>query len=133
MERRNCAYTIGSWKEVLMYDGDVMTYQKVHKEGYTIELSCDISDERMEIQVLPVEQNKKRKFDIVKNTVIDLNDNGERWEGSLFNKQSFGFGKVYDSTGKLKYRGYMYEGKKVCFGEEYYEGGKEIEYNSSQK
>ena len=48
-----------------------------------------------------------------------ISEDGSRWEGDWFNEQPFGFGSVYDGEGNRIYSGFMFEGKKVGFGEEY--------------
>ena len=67
------------------------------------------------------------------NEIIDLNEEGRRWEGGELNGKPFGFGREYSEEGNLVYEGFVFEGKKVCFGKEYnddvnnnclmYEGG----------
>ena len=57
-----------------------------------------------------------------------MNDNGERWEGDSFRGEPFGYGCFYDENNKLIYCGYVFQGKKVCYGEEYYPESNTIEY-----
>ena len=67
------------------------------------------------------------------NEIIDLNEEGRRWEGGEWNGKPFGFGCEYSEEGNLVYEGFVFEGKKVCFGKEWnddennnclmYEGG----------
>ena len=67
------------------------------------------------------------------NVIIDLNEGGRRWEGGELNGKPFGFGCKYSEEGNLVYEGFVFEGKKVCFGKEWndnennnclmYEGG----------
>ena len=67
------------------------------------------------------------------NEIIDLNVEGRRWEGGELNGKPFGFGCEYSEDGNLAYEGFVFEGKRVCFGKEWnddvnnnclmYEGG----------
>ena len=67
------------------------------------------------------------------NVIIDLNREGRRWEGGELNGKPFGFGLEYSENDNLVYEGFVFEGKKVCFGKEWnddsnnnclvYEGG----------
>ena len=57
-----------------------------------------------------------------------MNDIGDRWEGCCLNGIPIGNGKIYNSNNKLVYRGFMYNNKKVCYGEEYYEDSNVVEY-----
>ena len=37
------------------------------------------------------------------NRVLDLNDDGERWEGDALNNQPYGWGVAYDSENRMAY------------------------------
>ena len=39
-------------------------------------------------------------------TVLDLNDEGERWEGEVHQGQPYGWGVLYDKEGEKKYEGF---------------------------
>ena len=67
------------------------------------------------------------------NEVIDLNEEGRRWEGCELNGKPFGFGREYSENDNLVYEGFVFEGMRVCAGREWnndennnclvYEGG----------
>ena len=57
------------------------------------------------------------------NVIIDLNEEGRRWEGGELNGKPFGFGCEYSEEGNLVYEGFVFEGKKVCFGKEWNDDG----------
>ena len=57
------------------------------------------------------------------NEIIDLNEEGRRWEGGELNGKPFGFGCEYSEEGNLVYEGFVFEGKKVCFGKEWNDDG----------
>ena len=57
------------------------------------------------------------------NEIIDLNVEGRRWEGGELNGKPFGFGCEYSEEGNLVYEGFVFEGKKVCFGKEWNDNG----------
>ena len=59
---------------------------------------------------------------------IDLDVNGKRWEGGVKNGKPFGYGVLYDEEGKKEYEGFMVDGRKVCYGIEYYNDIERIEY-----
>ena len=95
-------------------------------------------DDKKEMVVLTADnlESTLAELDISKmnkNVIIDLNAEGRRWEGGELNDKPFGFGREYSESGNLVYEGFMYEGKKVCFGKEFndddnnnclvYEGG----------
>ena len=51
---------------------------------------------------------------------LDLNENGDRWEGDSLNGIPFGYGCEYNSENQLIYKGFVFEGMKVCYGVEMY-------------
>ena len=65
---------------------------------------------------------------IQKGKIKQLSTDGSRWEGDWYNKQSFGFGSIYDGEGNRIYSGFMFEGKKVGFGTEFFADTHTIDY-----
>ena len=69
--------------------------------------------------------------DIILNGIVDLSDDGSRWEGSLKGSVPYGYGCLYDPMNRLVYEGYMAQEKKILWGKSYhadlgivaYEGG----------
>ena len=53
------------------------------------------------------------------NMIIDLNRDGRRWEGGELNGKPFGFGFEYSEKGNLVNEGFVFKGKRVCFGKEW--------------
>ncbi len=60
--------------------------------------------------------------------VLDLNDDGERWEGDVLNNQPYGWGVLYDSDNRMVYEGFRIRGVNVCYGRSYYPDARVIEY-----
>lgn len=62
------------------------------------------------------------------NRVLDLNDEGERWEGDVLDGNSYGWGVLYDEDNQIVYEGfkldYHYEG----YGRTYYPDLQRVEY-----
>ena len=44
------------------------------------------------------------------NVIIDLNEEGRRWEGGELNGKPFGFGREYSENDNLVYEGFVFEG-----------------------
>ena len=65
---------------------------------------------------------------IKKKIVKQLSDDGSRWEGDWYNGKPFGFGSYYDGEGNRMYRGFVFEGKKVGFGVEYFADTHTVDY-----
>ena len=60
--------------------------------------------------------------------VLDLSDDGERWEGDVLNNQPCGWGVLYDKEGEKKYEGFMIDEAYVCYGTRYYSDIQRVEY-----
>ena len=54
------------------------------------------------------------------NQVLDLNDDGERWEGDALHQQPYGWGVLYDNEGEKVYEGFRIGDVSVCYGIQYY-------------
>ncbi|KAK8799341.1 hypothetical protein WA171_006086 [Blastocystis sp. BT1] len=66
------------------------------------------------------ELNEMDLSELVENEIVDLNDDGMRWEGEVLRGDLFGYGCLYDEENELEYEGWMIEGKKRCYGIEYW-------------
>ena len=60
--------------------------------------------------------------------VLDLSDDGERWEGDVLNNQPYGWGVLYDSENRRAYEGFRIRGVNVCYGTQYYSDIQKVEY-----
>ncbi|KAK8813599.1 hypothetical protein WA556_000175, partial [Blastocystis sp. ATCC 50177/Nand II] len=60
--------------------------------------------------------------------VLDLSDDGERWEGDVLDNQPYGWGVLYDSENRLVFEGFRIGDVNVCYGRSYYSDTGVIEY-----
>ena len=60
--------------------------------------------------------------------VLDLNDDGERWEGDVLNNQPYGWGVLYDNENRRVYEGFRVGDVNVCYGRSYYPENQKVEY-----
>ena len=60
--------------------------------------------------------------------VLDLNDDGERWEGNVLNGKPCGWGVLYDSENRMVYEGFRIGDVNVCYGRSYYPENQKVEY-----
>ena len=65
---------------------------------------------------------------LINSIIIDLNENGVRWEGSVLDGIPFGYGEIYNEDNNKIYKGFMFEGMKVCYGSEFYGDVEIVEY-----
>ena len=62
------------------------------------------------------------------NQVLNLSDEGERWEGDVLNDEPYGWGVQYDSENRIVYEGFRIGSVNVCYGTRYYSDVGVIEY-----
>ena len=60
--------------------------------------------------------------------VLDLNDDGERWEGDVLHNEPCGWGVFYDSENRMVYEGFRVGDVNVCYGRSYYPENQKVEY-----
>ena len=65
---------------------------------------------------------------IERNQVLDLSDEGERWEGDVFHDEPYGWGVLYDKEGEKAYEGFRIGNVSVCYGIQYYVDIQKVEY-----
>ena len=72
--------------------------------------------------------NEKAVKEIEHDQVLNLNDNGERWEGDILQNEPFGWGVFYDGEGEKAYEGFRLGNMNMCYGIQYYADIQKIEY-----
>ena len=60
--------------------------------------------------------------------VLDLNDDGERWEGDVLHNQPYGWGVLFNADGEKVYEGFRLKDVSVCYGRSYYPDIQMVEY-----
>ena len=61
------------------------------------------------------------------NQVLDLSDDGERWEGDVLNDEPCGWGVLFDSENRRMYEGFRLE-VNMFYGTQYYSDIQKVEY-----
>ena len=60
--------------------------------------------------------------------VLDMSDDGERWEGDVLRNEPYGWGMAYDSENRMAYEGFRIGEVNVCYGTRYYSDIQKVEY-----
>ena len=60
--------------------------------------------------------------------MLDLSNDGERWEGDVLNDEPYGWGVLYDSENRMAYEGFRLNDVNVCYGTRYYSDAGVVEY-----
>ena len=136
MDAKECIiYPIGvSGHNYLKKQENIYSHSQLLQNGNIQIIQCDIKEKWM--KVFTKNQNNTNDSDwnemdlneLRKGIVVDLDDNGNRWEGNCLSNDPFGYGCIYNSDNHLIYNGFVFEGMKVCYGSEYYEDIGLIEY-----
>ena len=66
--------------------------------------------------------------EIQKGVKMQLAEDGSRWEGDWYTEKPFGFGSYYDGDGNRIFTGFMYEGRKIGCGTEFFADTHRIDY-----
>ena len=66
---------------------------------------------------------------LLPHTILDLNMQGDRWEGTVYNNSPYGYGSYFDEMGDIKYTGFVFEDEYCCQGVIYHPGTSLIEYS----
>ena len=60
--------------------------------------------------------------------VLNLSDDGERWEGDVLNDQPYGWGVLFNADGEKVYEGFRIGETNVCYGTSFYPDIQQKEY-----
>ena len=75
--------------------------------------------------------NGEEVKDVESKQVLDLSDDGERWEGDVLNNEPYGWGVLYDSENQIVYEGFRIGDVNVCYGRSYYSDIQKPEYEGT--
>lgn len=111
--------------------GNEITHVKEDANGVKLLLIANIVTKSLKIE-LQKKDGVQRGIPLlnqIKNSVIDVSLEGDRWEGDSWNGNPCGWGRYYDCRNLCVYEGFMYQDEFVCFGSLYYEGTSIIQYS----
>ena len=94
-------------------------------------IECDIEEKWMKVKSRDEECSEWIEMNLnnlKRGIVIDLNEKGDRWEGDSLEGIPFGYGCEYDSENQLIYKGFVFEGMRVCYGIVFYGDISIVEY-----
>ena len=121
---------LSSLVEIRFIDGTMHAVEGVWRRDE--EVLVEIGKERViEVNVKKKELmqlNGKDMNGIERNQVLNLSDDGERWEGDVLNDEPYGWGVLYDSENRMAYEGFRIGDLNVCYGIRYYSDVGVMEY-----
>ena len=128
-EKRYFLGLLGNYKLVIKDNHQVYYSDSVCGESMLVE--CSKSDNSMTLLKRRCNADVFVRIDgceIGKGVKKMLNEDGSRWEGDWYNEKPFGFGSLFDGEGNRIYSGFMFEGKRVGFGTEYFADCSKVDY-----
>ena len=96
-----------------------------------VEKSASVVVELSVKRIVEVDRQLKKVLGvngIEHNVVLNLSDDGERWEGDVLDGIPYGWGVLYDSENRMTYEGFRIGDVNVCYGTQYYSDIGVIEY-----
>ena len=105
-------------------------YQEFNNTHF-IELYCNVNDNSVIILQRGISDrmvNNINENEMQKGVKMQLDEDGSRWEGDWYTEKPFGFGSFYDGEGNRVYSGFVYDGKKVGYGTEYFADSHTVDY-----
>ena len=115
---------------VLVHHNGLCWYEGIVEMASSVLL--ELNEERMiEVDVDShelLQVNGEDVKGIERNQVLDLSDDGERWEGDVLNNEPYGWGVLYDSENRMVYEGFRIGDVSVCYGRSYSPDIHRVEY-----
>ena len=125
-------YVFGfSTYQYLSVKGKLYSHSDIILNDLVRVIECNIDEKWMTVKVRNTTEENVIEVDLSelkKGVVVDLDGRGTRWEGDYLNGCPFGYGCIFNEENYIMYKGFMFEGKKVCFGNDYYGDLGTIEY-----
>ena len=125
MNQEQCKYYRFGYSgcNYLCINRSVYTQSELLPNGIIREIQCDKDDKWMKVRERKEENEEWNEIDLYglqRGITIDLSEKGDRWEGDSLEGIPFGYGCEYNSENQLIYKGFVFEGMKVCYGIVFY-------------
>lgn len=127
-------YPIGlSGANYISIEGPVYSLSESLPDNMIRIIKCNIEEKWMKVFEGPCmskEKNLVYSYEWKNKKIIGIKDNSDKWEGEFLHGKPIGYGSLTQG-GYIVYKGFMYEGMKVCFGTLYSSDGITEEYQGS--
>ena len=108
----------------LVIDNSSYSHSELLENNTIRVIECDMKGKWMKVKERKkncIEWEEMDLNQIQHGVIIDLSDVGDRWEGGCVNGLPFGYGCMYNSKNIVLYRGFVFDGMKVCYGSVFYD------------
>ena len=130
--RNDCYYPVGDSKcSFLSIDGSFYCQSEEVDDNQVRLIECDIEEKWMKVKtrgIDSIEWEEMSLLELERGVVMEMDSDGQKWEGDCLNGHPFGFGSIITFDNVILYNGFIFEGKKVCYGSVSYEDTNTIEY-----
>ena len=103
-----------------LFDCGTSIILELHRGGF---LAATIKNNQRLLLVDDVDLNS-----VEHHQILDMGDEGDRWEGDVLKDKPCGWGILYDKEGRMAYKGFRIGEVNVCWGCKYYADIEKIEY-----
>ena len=128
----NNDYQFGVFQqEGVIIEGEwIISVLENQNEGYTrIEFNINTKETKLKKKEnWESNYNSVDLFIIQSKSLLDLSNEGMRWEGRCLNDTPFGYGILYNKYNEMIYQGVMIGNRKECFGTDFYQDLGLVEY-----
>ena len=125
-------FQIGLFRANSLHDnGNGILCYTINVRNYNIMLECNKNDNSTRMLKRTLKEKDFTGIDeatIALGAIKILSEDGSRWEGDWYNEKLFGFGSIYDGEDNRIYSGFMFEGKKIGYGTEYFADNHKVDY-----
>ena len=141
LESNNYTELIHTSRDDLLGAGCWSLLGIVNKDGFTVSAGLIEMKERILIEligkgIVVVDVRKKELLKVNEldlrgvehYEILDLSDEGDRWEGTVLKNKPCGWGVLYDRNNQKVYEGFRVGELNVCYGVHYYSDISQIEY-----
>ena len=121
---------------VLEQQGLVISKQWINSISKLKDKSIQQVDFNLKTKEVRISKKDRNEYENISSSIsnmesvsmIDVSNDGLRWEGDCSNNSPLGYGSLYNNDNELIYRGVMIGDKKECFGIDFYPGLDIVEY-----
>ena len=108
-------------RELLVYDPYIVVNLFQQKKFRAFIVASTKSQKFLTVSVKAKEKWTTLNLSKTQFTIVDLNDNGDRWEGESLGTLPCGWGVYYSSSNTVTYVGFRFWSWDVCYGTYYFE------------
>lgn len=110
------------YNHCLKIDRELSKQYSIDLDGNYQVISCNISNQMMDLQILSStnELVSTVQSDMGETSIIDIDAEGQRWEGLAYNQIPFGYGTLFNVDNCKIYEGFYFKDSMIGYGKLFY-------------